>query len=77
MGGFALGLDRVCIAACRRRDSNRGWPMIQRLASGSDLMSSAPSPVSNEQLKEVSASDASKRGMANQSKVSIVRYVVF
>ena len=52
MGGFALGLDRVCmlLAAC---DSIRDVMAFPKTASGSDLMSAAPSEVSLAQLKEV------------------------
>ena len=52
MGGFALGLDRVCmlLADC---DSIREVMAFPKTSSGSDLMSDAPSPVSVRQLKEV------------------------
>ena len=52
MGGFALGLDRVCmlLADC---DSIREVMAFPKTSSGSDLMSDAPSAVSARQLKEV------------------------
>ena len=52
MGGFALGLDRVCMlfAGC---DSIRDVMAFPKTSSGSDLMSAAPSEVSMAQLKEV------------------------
>ena len=52
MGGFALGLDRVCmlLAGC---DSIREVMAFPKTSSGSDLMSDAPSAVSARQLKEV------------------------
>ena len=52
MGGFALGLDRVCmlLAGC---DSIREVMAFPKTSSGSDLMSDAPSVVSARQLKEV------------------------
>ena len=52
LGGFALGLDRVCmlLAGC---DSIRDVMAFPKTSSGSDLMSSAPSEVSARQLKEV------------------------
>ena len=52
MGGFALGLDRVCmlLAGC---DSIREVMAFPKTSSGSDLMSDAPSAVSVRQLKEV------------------------
>ena len=52
MGGFALGLERVCmlLAGC---DSIREVMAFPKTSSGSDLMSDAPSAVSARQLKEV------------------------
>ncbi|MDY2778027.1 MAG: aspartate--tRNA ligase [Collinsella sp.] len=52
MGGFALGLDRVCmlLAGC---DSIREVMAFPKTSSGSDLMSDAPGAVSARQLKEV------------------------
>ena len=52
MGGFALGLDRVCmlLAGC---DSIREVMAFPKTSSGSDLMSDAPSAISARQLKEV------------------------
>ncbi len=53
MGGFALGLDRVCmlLAGC---DSIREVMAFPKTSNGNDLMSDAPSAVSGRQLKEVS-----------------------
>ena len=53
LGGFALGLDRVCmlLSGC---DSIRDVMAFPKTSSGSDLMSAAPSEVSAKQLKEVS-----------------------
>ena len=53
LGGFALGLDRVCMLLCGC-DSIRDVMAFPKTSSGSDLMSSAPSEVSTKQLKEVS-----------------------
>ena len=53
MGGFALGLDRVCMLLAGT-DSIRDVMAFPKTASGSDLMSDAPSEVSAKQLKEVS-----------------------
>ena len=52
MGGFALGLDRVCmlLAGC---DSIRDVMAFPKTTNGNDLMSNAPSAVSEQQLKEV------------------------
>ena len=53
MGGFALGLDRVCmlLAGC---DSIREVMAFPKTSNGNDLMSDAPSAVGGKQLKEVS-----------------------
>ena len=52
MGGFALGLDRVCMLLAGE-DSIRDVMAFPKTSSGSDLMSNAPSEVSGAQLKEV------------------------
>jgi aspartyl-tRNA synthetase len=53
MGGFALGLDRVCMLLAGA-DSIREVMAFPKTSNGNDLMSDAPSPVSARQLKEVS-----------------------
>ena len=53
MGGFALGLDRVCMLLAGS-DSIREVMAFPKTSSGSDLMSDAPSEVSDHQLEELS-----------------------
>jgi len=53
MGGFALGLDRVCMLLAGA-DNIREVMAFPKTTSGSDLMSAAPSLVTDDQLKEVS-----------------------
>ena len=53
MGGFALGLDRVCMLLAGA-DSIREVMAFPKTSNGNDLMSDAPSEVSGRQLKEVS-----------------------
>ena len=53
MGGFALGLDRVCMLLAGS-DSIREVMAFPKTSSGSDLMSEAPSEVSDHQLQELS-----------------------
>lgn len=53
MGGFALGLDRVCMLLAGA-DSIREVMAFPKTSSGSDMMSDAPSEVSAKQLKEIS-----------------------
>ncbi len=52
LGGFALGLDRVCMLLCGC-DSIRDVMAFPKTSSGSDLMSAAPSRVTHRQLDEV------------------------
>lgn len=52
MGGFALGLDRVCMLLAGE-DSIREVMAFPKTSSGSDLMSDAPGEVTSKQLKEV------------------------
>ena len=53
LGGFALGLDRVCMLLVGA-DSIRDVMAFPKTSSGSDLMQGAPSEVSAAQLKDVS-----------------------
>lgn len=52
MGGFALGLDRVCML-CAGASSIRDVMAFPKTTSGNDLMMGAPSGVSTAQLTEV------------------------
>lgn len=52
MGGFAMGLDRVCMLLAGK-DSIRDVMAFPKTTSGSDLMTQAPSAVSAAQLNEV------------------------
>jgi aspartyl-tRNA synthetase len=52
MGGFALGLDRVCMLLAGA-DSIREVMAFPKTTNGNDLMSDAPSAVSERQLEEV------------------------
>ncbi|MDO4537569.1 MAG: aspartate--tRNA ligase [Coriobacteriales bacterium] len=52
MGGFALGLDRVCMLLAGA-DSIREVMAFPKTTNGNDLMSDAPSAVSDRQLEEV------------------------
>ena len=53
MGGFAMGLDRVCMLLAGA-DNIREVMAFPKTSSGSDLMSAAPSEVTSAQLEEVS-----------------------
>lgn len=60
MGGFALGLDRVCMLLAGA-ESIREVMAFPKTTNGNDLMSDAPSPVSDRQLKEVALNVRSSR----------------
>ena len=53
MGGFALGLDRVCMLLAGA-DSIREVMAFPKTTNGNDMMSSAPSAVDDRQLRDVS-----------------------
>ena len=52
-GGMAIGLDRLCMLMLKRKNIRDviAFPKVQ---SSADLMSNAPSRVSESQLKELS-----------------------
>ena len=54
-GGIAIGLDRLCMLMLKRKNIRDviAFPKVQ---SSADLMSNAPSEVSNDQLKELNIS---------------------
>ena len=52
LGGIAMGLDRI-IAICAGRDNIRDVIAFPKTATGADPLTGAPTPVDEEQLREV------------------------